>query len=41
MGALKTEVTDVISPEDCMALEDLWHDDLLQLLDESKLDPQA
>eukprot|EP00913_Durusdinium_trenchii_P024967 g23433.t1 len=34
-------VTDVISPEDCMALEDLWHDDLLQLLDESKLDPQV
>ncbi|CAK9007050.1 Hypothetical protein SCF082_LOCUS9302 [Durusdinium trenchii] len=39
--APRRRVTDVISPEDCMALEDLWHDDLLQLLDESKLDPQV
>lgn len=35
------EVTNVLSAAECAAFEDLWHDDLLRLLDGSKVDAEA
>ena len=35
------KVTDVLSTAECAAFEELWHDDLLRLLDGHKVEGEA
>ena len=36
-----SKVTDVLSTAECAAFEELWHDDLLRLLDGHKVEGEA